>query len=224
MGNEKITIMIVDDQTLLREGLKTIIDIESDFEVVATAENGHEAYEKALKLAPDLILMDIRMPQMNGLECLKKIKKAHPNMKIIMLTTFGEDDYIIESLANGADGFLLKDMNYEKLLNCLREAAKGQMIIPSDIARKLAKRLERYKELIRNDLELIKLKEKNIHFSEREKEVALLLAKGYRNKMIAEELFISEGTVKNYISEIYGKLGVSERGKAIIYLKEIFSS
>lgn len=218
---KKIRLIIADDQTLMREGLKTIIELESDMEVVATAEDGIAAYEQAIELGPDIILMDIQMPNMNGLESLKKIKEAHPNTKIIILTTFGEEDYIVEGLANGADGFLLKDMNYDKLIAYIREAASGQMLIPNVIAKKLAKRLSKYNAMVKNELEVGKLKKQGIQFSEREKEVAALVAKGYSNKSIAKELFISEGTVKNYISEIYSKLGVKDRAKAIVFLNEI---
>ena len=218
---EKLKILIADDQTLMREGLKTIIDLEDDMEVIATADDGLEALEKANELNPDLILMDIQMPNMNGIESLKRIKDRSPDTRIIILTTFAEDDYIIEGLSNGADGFLLKDMNYDQLIVSIREAAMGQLLIPNVIATKLAKRLSKYNSMLKNEIDVVKLKKQGIQFSDREKEVAILVAKGYSNKKIAEQLFISEGTVKNYISEIYSKLGVKDRAKAVVYLNEL---
>lgn len=218
---KKIKILIADDQTLMREGLKTILDLEDDMEVIATAEDGLEAIEKAKEYNPDIILMDIQMPNLNGLESLKRIKEMNKNTRILILTTFTEEDYIVEGLSNGADGFLLKDMNYDKLISSIRDAAAGQLLIPNIVARKLANRLSKYNSMLKNELYVGKLKKRGIHFSEREKEVAALVAKGYSNKNIAQELYISEGTVKNYISEIYSKLGVKDRAKAVVYLNEL---
>ncbi|WP_216829064.1 response regulator [Alkalihalobacterium elongatum] len=216
-----IKVLIADDQTLMREGLKTIIDLEEDMEVVATAEDGQEAIEKMNEFEPNLILMDIKMPNMNGIESLKKIKKVNSEMRIVILTTFAEDDFIIEGLACGADGFLLKDMNYDQLINSIREAASGQLMLPTVIASKLAKRLSKFNSVIENEINVDKLKKLGIRLSEREKEVAALIVKGFSNRKIAKQLFISEGTVKNYISEIYSKLGVKDRAQAIVYLKEL---
>lgn len=217
----KMKILIADDQTLMREGLKTIIDLEDDMEVVATAENGKEAILLAKQLQPTIILMDIQMPIMNGIESLIEIKKQYPEIHILILTTFAEDEYIVEGLANGADGFLLKDMNYDQLINSIRDVAKGQMMLPNSIATKLAQRLSKFNTMIEKEINVVKLKKQGLHFSEREREVASLVAKGFNNRKIAEQLFISEGTVKNYMSEIYSKLGVKDRAKAIVYLNEL---
>ncbi|WP_078428937.1 response regulator [Alkalihalobacterium alkalinitrilicum] len=216
-----INILIADDQTLMREGLKTIIDLEEDMKVVATAEDGQDAIEKTNEANPNLILMDIQMPNMNGIESLKRIKETHPNVRIIILTTFAEDEYIIEGLASGADGFLLKDMNYDQLIHSIREAANGQLMLPTVIATKLAKHLSKYNSIMENEMNVVKLKKQGIHLSDREREIASLIMQGTSNRKIAEELYISEGTVKNYISEIYSKLGVKDRAKAIVYLKKL---
>ncbi|WP_308447223.1 response regulator transcription factor [Alkalihalobacterium chitinilyticum] len=216
-----IKVLIADDQTLMREGLKTIIELEEDMEVVATAQDGQDAIEKVKMFEPNLILMDIKMPNMNGIDSLKKIKKLNPHMRIVILTTFAEDDYIIEGLASGADGFLLKDMNYDQLIHSIREAAVGQLMLPTVIASKLAQRLSKFNSAIENEINVDKLKKNGIHLSEREREVASLVVKGFSNRKIAGQLFISEGTVKNYISEIYSKLGVKDRAQAIVYLKEL---
>lgn len=207
-----IKVLIADDQTLMRDGLKTILDLEDDIEVIATAENGEIAFKKASELNPDVILMDIRMPIMNGVDSVKKIKSILPKVSVIMLTTFDDDEYIIEALSNGASGYLLKDMPAEKLIEAIRDSLKGQLFIPTNIAAKLISRLyekETSKKTFKKDLDL----------SERELQVSSLLIEGYNNKQISSKLFISEGTVKNYISNIYSKIGISDRTKAALFLK-----
>ncbi len=213
-----LSVLIVDDQTLMREGLKTIIDLEDDMRVVDTAENGKEAIIKAEQCRPDIVLMDIQMPIMNGIDSLIEIKKIYPHICILILTTFADDDYIIEGLAYGANGFLLKDMNYDQLIASIRVAVNGQMILPNVIGHKLAKRISKSISIVQKELNEGEIKENGFRFSKREQEVASLIAQGLSNKKIAEQLFISEGTVKNYISEIYSKLGVNDRSKAISLL------
>ncbi|WP_078552713.1 response regulator [Bacillus alkalicellulosilyticus] len=216
-----LKVLIADDQTLMREGLRTIIDLEEDMKVVATAQDGMDAIEKTKEYQPDVVLLDIQMPRMNGIQSLIEIKKNQPKTCILILTTFAEEEYIIEALSNGVDGFLLKDMNYDQLISSIRDAVGGQLMVPQVVAVKLAKRLASLNTVMEHELNLGKLKKQGIHFSEREREVANLVVKGLSNKKIAEELFITEGTVKNYISEIYSKLGVKDRAKAIVYLNEL---
>ncbi|MDT8861927.1 response regulator transcription factor [Alkalihalobacillus sp. MEB130] len=219
---DEIKVLIVDDQTLMREGIKTIIDLEEDMHVVATAENGLEAVEKAVTFQPDMILMDVQMPVLGGIASLTELKKKLPKVKVLILTTFSEDQYVIDSLANGADGFLLKDMNYDQLIVSIREVVLHDlMIFPQVIGKRVAALLSEYNMSHETNRIVELLKKDGIRFSEREREVANLLAKGLANKKIAEKLFISEGTVKNYISEIYSKLGVKDRSKAIIYLSKL---
>ncbi|MBU3204522.1 response regulator transcription factor [Clostridium algidicarnis] len=207
-----IKVLIADDQTLMRDGLKTILDLEEDIEVIATAENGEIAFQKSIELTPDVILMDIRMPIMNGVDSVKKIKSILPKVAVIMLTTFDDDEYIIEALSNGASGYLLKDMPAEKLIEAIRDSLKGQLFIPTNIAAKLISRLYE-KEASKNTLKI------DLSLSERELQVSSLLIEGYNNKQISSKLFISEGTVKNYISNIYSKIGISDRTKAALFLK-----
>lgn len=207
-----IKVLIADDQTLMRDGLKTILDLEEDIEVIATAENGEIAFQKSIELTPDVILMDIRMPIMNGVDSVKKIKSILPKVAVIMLTTFDDDEYIIEALSNGASGYLLKDMPSEKLIEAIRDSLKGQLFIPTNIAAKLISRLYE-KEASKNTLK------RDLSLSERELQVSSLLIEGYNNKQISSKLFISEGTVKNYISNIYRKIGISDRTKAALFLK-----
>ncbi|GEN34187.1 response regulator transcription factor [Aneurinibacillus danicus] len=216
-----ITILIADDQTLMREGLKTILDLENDMRVIGTAENGQQAYEMVREHKPDIVLMDIKMPVMDGIESTKKIKKDFPHTLILILTTFAEDEYIVEGMANGASGFLLKDMPGDKLIASIRDAVKGQMMMPAVIAAKLAARLSHVSFQTRSSIHVERLKQQGIGLSEREREVAVLMLQGMSNRQIAKTLFISEGTVKNYISMIYAKIGTNERSKAILYLKEL---
>lgn len=213
----KIKLMLVDDQMLLREGLKTIVNLQEDMEVVVEAENGKVAIENMEKNEIDVILMDIRMPILNGVEAVSVIKKEYPKTSIIMLTTFDDDDYIVDALAKGADGYLLKDIDGSHLVQSIRDAYNGQMMLNGKIAAKLAQRLSgknMNSKVLIEDNELLK---------EREKEIALLLSEGLSNSQIAKELFLSEGTVKNYISEIYGKLGTNNRTRAGMLIKKMLS-
>ena len=214
---KSIRIAIIDDQTLMRDGLKTILDLEEDMEVVATAANGREGYEIIKKHKPDVVLMDIRMPELNGVETTKLVKKDYPETVVIILTTFDDDDYIVEALCHGASGYLLKDMHGDKLIQSIRDAYDGSMMIPSNIAIKLASKISNmssksmYEGQNINDYDL----------TEREKDIGCLLIKGYTNKEIANELFISVGTVKNYITNVYSKIGVSNRTAAVLFLKKL---
>lgn len=214
---KNIRIAIIDDQTLMRDGLKTILDLEEDMEVVATAANGREGYEIIKQHKPDVVLMDIRMPELNGVEATKIIKKDYPETVVIILTTFDDDDYIVEALCHGASGYLLKDMHGDKLIQSIRDAYEGSMMIPSNIAIKLASKIS---NMSTEAME----KDQSIHdydLTEREKDVGRLLIKGYTNKEIADELFISVGTVKNYITNVYSKIGVSNRTAAVLFLKKL---
>ncbi|GFZ33586.1 putative transcriptional regulatory protein YfiK [Clostridium zeae] len=212
-----LRILIVDDQTLMRDGLKTILDLEDDLEVIGTASNGKEAYDLVGKLKPDVILMDIRMPVLNGVEATKIIKAEFSDVSIIMLTTFDTDDLIIEALECGADGYLLKDIDADRLIQSIKEAANGDMLLPAKVAAKLVNRVLKTKnEDKENTVDFDALK-----ITEREKEICMLLCEGYSNKQICDKLFLTLGTVKNYITNIYSKLGVTNRTAAILFLKKI---
>jgi DNA-binding NarL/FixJ family response regulator len=216
-----IHIVIADDQTLMRDGLHTILSLEADMEVIGLAENGLQAYELVEQLRPDLVLMDIQMPVLGGIEGTKRIKKDYPETLVLILTTFAEDDYIIEGLASGASGFLLKDMPGDRLIQSIRDCVKGQLMMPAVIASKLAARLSYASSASQANLDINRLKSEGIHFTEREKTIILLMIENHNNRQIAGLLFMSEGTVKNYISMIYNKIGTNERGKAIAALKEL---
>lgn len=214
-----IDILIADDHTLMRDGLQTILNLEDDLRVVASAGNGAEALALTEKHRPHVILMDIQMQGMNGIECTKQIKQNFPETIILILTTFAEDDYIVEALAGGAAGFLLKDMPGDKLIQSVRDAVKGQFMLPSVIAAKLASRLlsSTAGGLLRLDSVLNKTG--SITFSEKEKTIALLMLEGKSNREMAELLFMSEGTVKNYVSAIYAKIGTNDRNIAVMTLQ-----
>lgn len=211
---DKIKILIVDDQALMRDGLKTIIGLEDNLEVIGTLKNGQEAVEFCMKTVPDLILMDIRMPIMDGVESTKIIKSQYPNTVILILTTFNDDDYIVEALAFGASGYILKDIEGDDLIRAINDAHKGSFMLPSQVAIKIAKKLSQRNIVSVEDKKSLEV------FSEREIEIAKMLALGFNNKQISTSLYISEGTVKNYISNIYSKLGTSDRTAAALTIKK----
>jgi DNA-binding NarL/FixJ family response regulator len=218
---EKLKIFIADDQTLMREGLQIIIDLEEDMEVIGTAGNGQEALDQIRKISPDIVLMDVKMPVMDGIECTKQLKKEFPSMIILILTTFPDEKFIIEGLGLGANGFLIKGINYENLITSIRKAAQGQLMIPAEVASKLAAKLHEFYSTNSFEGKLKELKDKNIHLTDRENDIVKLLAEGLSNRLIANRLFLSEGTVKNYISEIYQKLNVKNRQEAIQFIKNL---
>lgn len=216
MEPNKIKILIVDDQTLMRDGLKTVLSLEKDFNVAGTASNGLEAICMVDKLNPDVVLLDIRMPEMDGVTCIKKIKLNHPNTKVIMLTTFNDEEYIIDALANGASGYFLKDIDMEKLIRAIRDCVEGRTIIPQEVALKLAEGLTKISSSARRK----DISQAELDLTERELEICSMMVQGFTNSQISMMIHISEGTVRNYISNIYSKLGISDRTQAVLYLKE----
>lgn len=210
----KIKVLIADDQTLMRDGLKTILELEDNIEVIGTAKDGQEAIEFCKQNLPDIILMDIRMPGMDGVESTRIIKSLYPKVVILILTTFNDDDYIIDALSYGASGYILKDIEGDALIKAINDAYKGSFMLPSDVAIKIAKRLTK------TNVVTPEQKKSLSDFSEREIEIAKMIALGFNNKQIASSLFISEGTVKNYISNIYSKLGTSDRTAAAVIIKK----
>jgi DNA-binding NarL/FixJ family response regulator len=219
--HQPITILIADDQTLMRDGLQTILNLEEDMKVLGTAENGLQACEAVALLRPDLVLMDIQMPVMNGIESTKQIKRDYPGTTVLILTTFAEDDYIIDGLMSGAAGFLLKDMPGDKLIQSIRDCMQGQLMMPAVIATKLAARLSQASGAGSADWSAQRLKSEGITFTQREKNIIQLMLEGKTNRLIAGSLFMSEGTVKNYVSMIYNKIGTNDRTKAILMLQEL---
>lgn len=211
----KINVVLADDQQILLEGIKSILETDSDIQVVETANNGKKAIEAVEKHIPHVVLMDIRMPEMNGVECTKIIKDRWPSIAVLMLTTFDDGEYIVDALRFGASGYLLKDISGVKLIQAVKDAYNGDTILPSSVAARIAGKLS---ERIVEPGEKLK---KVLGLSEREVEIAVMISQGFTNRQISSALFISEGTVRNYTSSVYGKLGVEDRTMAAIKIKEI---
>lgn len=218
-GYDMISIIIADDQRLLREGLQTILQSEDGLDIVGLCENGLEALQTAKERRPDVVLMDIKMPFMDGIEAMKQIKRELPGTIVLMLTTFAEDRFIVDAMAGGADGFLLKDMPSRLIVQTIHEAMNGDVILPAQVASRLVAKLSVLSGERADMLDEAKLKESGYAFTERERKIIVLMIEGYTNRQISSTLFMSEGTVRNYISVIYNKLGTSDRQNAIAILK-----
>ncbi len=210
-----IIVMLVDYQITLAEGTKSVLETSGDITVVGVAGDGGEAVALAEGLKPDVVLMDIRMPNMNGVAATKKIKETLPDCKIIILTTFDDSDYILSAINNGASGYLLKDIGSTALIDAIRNAYAGDTILPSKIAKKITDAAL----MVSSDRE-IKLK-RAYGLSDREAGIAMMILEGFTNRQIASALKLSDGTSRNYISTIYLKLGVENRTAAIAKIKEI---
>lgn len=198
----KIKVVIADDQLLICEGIRTILNSQEDIEVVAIAHNGQAAVNSVLELCPDVVLLDIQMPEMSGIEALREIKSKSPKTSVLMLTTFDPDAYILDSFRSGADGYLLKDLSADKLISAVRDAYVGHVTIPASIAARIIAHIPKEQQ---------KTTLSDYGLTQREAEIADLISKGYHNEAITEELNLSLGTVKNYISSLYSKLNVKNR-------------
>ena len=213
----KIKVMIVDDQPILSEGIQSVLSTSAELEVVAVATDGADALEKMEGNVPDVVLLDIRMPNMNGVVATGEIKKRFPDTKVLILTTFDDSDYILSALNNGACGYLLKDIGGAALIDAVKNAYAGDTILPAKIAKKISDAAKN----VSADREL-KLK-KAFGLSERETEIAVMFYEGFNNRQIASALNLSEGTSRNYISAIYMKLGCDNRADAIKKMRETIS-
>ena len=206
-----IKVLVVDDQALIREGLNMMLGLYEEIEVVGEANNGQEAIEMLGKKDVNVILMDIRMPIMNGVEATKIIKEKYPHIKILILTTFNEDEYIFEGLNNGADGYILKDIGSKELVNNIKSIYQGDMLFHGEVAKTIASAL-RDKKDVQNKVSLKEL-------THREMEIAELIGQGKSNREISEMLFITEGTVKNHITNILSKLELRDRTQLALLIK-----
>ena len=211
--DRRISVMLVDDQKIMLEGLETLLSVRPDVEVIGTAQRGEEALELLHTIVPDVILMDIRMPGMGGVQATAVIKERFPNAVILILTTFDDDAFIIEALSNGAAGYLLKDIDGDKLVQSLYEALSGNLLLTGKVARKLALN-------IRDSSGRLDRAGDEFELTSRELDLARLLVEGYNSKEIAERLYLTQGTVKNYLSDIYAKLGTNDRAKAVLLLRK----
>ncbi len=205
----KIKVMIADDHALIREGIKKLLELEENFEIVALAGDGEQAIASIKETSPDVVLLDINMPVMNGIDCLKQIKQDYPEIKVIMLTIHEDAEYLIETINIGAEGYVLKDADVSSLVKAIQKVVQGEVYIHPTLSGILVREYKR--------------KDKNIedvignNLTKREYEVIRLISKGYNNKEIAIELFISEKTVKNHVSNIFKKIKVTDRTQAALY-------
>ncbi len=213
---EMIRLLLVDDQRLMRDGLRTLLELEDDFVVVGEAENGQEALNLYEDLLPDVILMDIRMPIMDGVKATQQLIERWPDARVIILTTFDDDEYVFEGLRAGARGYLLKAVSSEELATAIRTVAAGGALIDPSVTRKVMAEFARSARTPRaGTSELIE------PLSDREVEVLRLIANGYTNKEIASRLYLAEGTVKNYVTSILGKIGARDRTQAALRAQEL---
>jgi DNA-binding NarL/FixJ family response regulator len=211
-----IRILIVDDQALFREGLRTLLSVQTDFEIIGEASNGEEALRMVTNLRPNVVLMDLRMPVIDGVTATRRIKEMWPDVRVIVLTTFDDDEYVFDGMRAGAVGYLLKDVSSEKLVEAIRAASRGEyFLLPSITAKVMAEFARVSRPNLAAHADLVE------PLSTREMEVLRLVATGASNKSIAEQLVIAEGTVKNHLTSILSKLEVKDRLQAVFKAKEI---
>ncbi|MGE5631264.1 MAG: response regulator [Caulobacteraceae bacterium] len=205
---DTIRILIADDHSIVREGLKQLLELEEDFKVVGQASNGMETIQKVKELKPDVLLLDINMPVMNGIKALKKLKEDGIATKVIILTIHEDREYLLETMQIGAAGYILKDSDSASFFKAIRDAYNGESYIQPKLAAELIREFNKPRN--------IRSKGEN-ELTQREYEVIALIADGLNNKDIADRLFISEKTVKNHVSNIFRKINVSDRTQAAIY-------
>ena len=203
---DKIGVLIVDDHAVVRQGLRTLLELQDDIEVVGEATNGLESVEQTRQLLPDVVLMDLVMPEMDGIEATRKIRALSPNTKVIILTSFAEDEKVFPSIKAGALGYLLKNVSPPDLVKAIQAAHRGEAQLHPEIARKLMDEFSTRPDKPTSD-----------ELTERELDVLRLIARGRNNRDIAGELVLSEKTVKTHVSNILSKLHLSDRTQAAIY-------
>ena len=197
---EKINILMADDHPVVRAGIRGMLETQPDFDVVAEAENGREALEQVSRLKPDVVLMDLRMPEMDGVEAIEKIKESYPEIYILVLTTYDTDADIVRAVEAGATGYLLKDAPRDELFRAVRATARGETVLAPPVAARLMGK-------VRDDGKTA--------LSSREIDVLMLVARGASNQEVGKKLHVSTATVKSHLIQIYQKLGVSDRTAAV---------
>lgn len=209
-----IRVLLVDDQTLMRKGLRGLLDLTEDIRVVAEASDGEEALQILGEAAPDVVLLDVRMPRLSGVDLLKRLKQEGRLPATILLTTFDDDAALLEGIRAGARGFLLKDVSFEHLTDAIRRVAAGETLIRPAVTERVLRGLEN----LRPEFESLDPPDA---LSRRETEILRLMAGGYNNREIADALGTTEGTVKNHVSNILSKLGVRDRTRAVLKALEM---
>lgn len=209
-------VLLVDDQALFREGLRTLLEACGDLEVVGEAANGQEALERIREARPDVVLMDLRMPVLDGVAATRRLTRAHPECRVIVLTTFDDDEDVFDALRAGAVGYLLKDVPSARLADAIRAAARGESFLEPSVAAKVVAEFSRLSRSVpARHAELAE------PLTQRELEILRLIGRGHSNREIAERLVIAEGTVKNHVTRVLGKLGVPDRTRAAIKAREL---
>lgn len=203
-----IRVVICDDQEIVRQGLRTILNADPDLNVIETATDGIDLLEKLKSVQPDLVLMDLKMPVMNGVQATRQVRQRYPDIKVLILTTYDDDEWLFDALRSGASGYLLKDTPGEELRKAIHGTVEGEAFLDPSIAGKVILNMVQQPPP--------KNQKTNIEFSSREQEILTLMAQGLSNADIARNLFLSEGTVRNYTSNIFTKLGVADRTQAVI--------
>ena len=215
MSEQKVKVLVVDDQKELAEELKNVLETDERLEVVGIAYDGFDALEKMAKNVADVVLLDIRMPQMNGVVATQRIKAEYPDAKVVILTTFDDSDYILNAINNGASGYLLKDISGNALIDAVKNAYQGDTILPAKIARRVADAAK----FVAADRE-IKLS-RAFALSDREVEIALMMYEGFTNRQISAALKLTEGTTRNYVSSIYIKINCENSAEAVQAIKAV---
>ncbi|PFH90699.1 response regulator transcription factor [Bacillus sp. AFS088145] len=213
MSHEKIKVLLVDDQTMIRQGFSYVINLQDDMNLIGEASDGIEAIKLAKEKLPDVILMDIQMPNLSGIDATKEIMKQLPMTKIVILTTFDEQEYIYQGIRSGAVGFLLKDAEVEEMLDAIRSAFRGEAIFKTTLAAKALSRA------IVSGFAIPSKKGESILFeklTDREQEILQEMAYGLRNDQIGKKLFITEGTVKSHVHRILQKFGCEDRTQVVV--------
>lgn len=208
-----IRVLLADDQNILTEGLKLILGAEEDIEICGTSDNGRKAYEECRLKRPDVVLMDIQMPELNGVEVTALIKRDFPDVRVIVLTTFNDEQYIYDALKNGASGYLLKDTSPSEIAKAVRTVYNGGALIQPEVAVKV---IDKFSQMAKKTVDKY-IDPKARLLTEREIEICRLVAEGKNNKEIAGRLFLSQGTVKNHITRILIKLDLRDRTQLAVF-------
>jgi len=203
-----IKVLIADDQEIVCEGLKRILQSDSEIKVIGIANNGQQALDLINHQAPDIVLMDLQMPIMNGVQAIRQLRKTHPDLPVLVLTTYMDDKWLFDAIRAGATGYLLKDRPRHELLEAIKGTVSGEAYLDPSVAKKVLNQVASAPEPIQFD--------ESIEISERERDILTLLVEGLSNAEIAQRLFLSEGTVRNYLSSLFVKLEVSDRTQAVV--------
>ena len=213
-----VRVLVVDDQALMRQGLVTLLDLEEEVEVVGEAADGVEALERVRAVKPEVVLVDVRMPRMDGIELVGRLAEEHPEVAALILTTFDDEEYVLGGLRAGARGYVLKDTPSEELVSAIVKAHRGETVLGGPAAARVVSELRRGSGPVEQEQQPAWTPPGDL--SEREAEVLRLVGSGASNREIARALYITEGTAKNHISKILRKLGLRDRTQAAIYARE----